>query len=101
MVIVQILAIYGIAFGASQKAAPLVFRLIGLERRLWGAPDLKSQGLARWFFNSLFSCLFCTGFHAGWAGWLVFEHLPPAVTWAFAGAAVSYLLDGVSKRLER
>lgn len=78
MIIVQLLAVAGITMTAMDVVGPALLRLTG-----W-------QWLGR-----LISCAFCTGFHAGWAGLLVWTHLPEALTWAFAGAA----LGGLQARL--
>lgn len=109
MVIVQILAVFGIAFGFQQKLSPLVFSAMRIPRERWGQKD-AATGRGRFvrFYYALAICPYCTGFHAGWGGWLIFDVLPRAsalaaacVTWALAGAAVSYLLDTASKRMER
>lgn len=109
MVTVQLLAVYGLAFGFQQKIGPVVFRAARIPRETWGQRE-AAAGRA-WpirFFYAMAVCPYCTGFHAGWAGWLVFDVLPrasamasAAVTWALAGAAACYLFDAAAKRLER
>jgi hypothetical protein len=77
--IFELLAMYGITFGAMNKAD-----------FLHGKHP---------FTDRLLACSYCTGFHAGWSVWLLtrplHEGLNPleAVVWAFAGAVTSYGLD--------
>lgn len=64
------------------------------------------------FLDAMLQCTFCTGFHCGWATWLLFwaatGHSPaegwsiPAsmLLWAFASAAVCYILDALTHWLE-
>lgn len=104
MVIVYLLAIYGIAFGMSQKFAPALFRLLSIPRAAWGGESAAEarNALPAWkvFFLRLFGCPYCTGFHAGWIGYLVATFLPEVVAFAFAGAALCYLLETIARRLE-
>lgn len=54
------------------------------------------------FFNELLSCIFCSGFHAGWVAWLLAGadgSLLGLVQWSLAAAASCYLLDAVVYRL--
>jgi hypothetical protein len=62
------------------------------------------------FFDRMFNCAFCTGFHSGWlasllahpevldAAWSVW--IPHALSYGFASAAFCYALDTVLRRLE-
>lgn len=99
---------YGLAFGLSQKAAPAIFRLIGLPRENWRRfapgeelpPVLQGRaGWARHFLLRLFLCAYCTGFHAGWIGLLVIR-FAPVLAYPLAGAAVCYALDTIFRRVE-
>lgn len=103
-----ILIWYGIAFGLSQKAAPVIFRVLGLPRENWRRfrpgeelpPVLQGRaGAVRHFFLRLLLCAYCTGFHAGWIGLLV-VHFAPVLAYPLAGASVCYALDTIFRRLE-
>jgi hypothetical protein len=62
------------------------------------------------FFNRMFNCAFCTGFHAGWVALLLTQPYVFHTSWlfaaqevlshGFASAAFSYTLDTVLRRLE-
>jgi hypothetical protein len=71
------------------------------------------------FFDRMLSCSYCTGFHAGWMGWVlsrVIYGLPvspsmplpealaatfgPAAIWAFASAGFCYVVDVISQLAE-
>ena len=63
------------------------------------------------FFASLFSCAYCTGFHAGWIVFLLttpfptpssisFSFFGDGLAYAFAGMAFSGVLDAFAIRLE-
>jgi hypothetical protein len=62
------------------------------------------------FFDRMFSCSYCTGFHAGWIAWALsrgihgFEDKPSfllgAVVWAFASSVFCYLIDTIAQFLE-
>lgn len=55
------------------------------------------------FFDRMFSCSYCTGFHAGWVTWVLsravygveysLAGIAPIVCWAFASAAFCYAAD--------
>ena len=71
------------------------------------------------FFDRMLSCSYCTGFHAGWMGWVlsrliygltVSTSMPlhealaatvgPAAIWAFTSAGFCYVVDVVSQLAE-
>lgn len=62
------------------------------------------------FFDRMFSCSYCTGFHAGWISWVLtrgvhgFEPtakgMSGALVWAFSSAAFCYLVDVGSQLVE-
>jgi hypothetical protein len=101
-----LLAAYGVCFGVMNDKAPLVPAL----RRLPLFPDKDG----RTFFTRMFLCPYCTGFHAGWAVWLLLR-LPDILVgggaWptlvgsllvhAFAASAFCYLADTAAQWLER
>lgn len=85
---------FGITFGLQHKVS-----------FLWG----KSK-----FLDSMLSCAYCTGFHAGWITWLLYisgEVLAESMkldqlSWidpillAFASAGFAYLADAASRWME-
>ena len=71
------------------------------------------------FFDRMLSCSYCTGFHAGWMGWLLSRlvyglgvtastpasealaaTLGHAALWAFTSAGFCYVVDVVSQLAE-
>lgn len=89
-----ILAAYGICFGVMNDRAPLIPKLRKID-----------------FFNQMFSCAYCTGFHCGWFVWLLhglIEGFPveyvgvgaQAIAWAFACGISCYLIDVTSRWVE-
>lgn len=80
MITVHLLATAGVLYGLREIAGPALMRWTG-----W-----------RWL-GGLVGCSYCTGFHAGWVGWLMITFAPPVVVYAFAGAALGLLID----RLQR
>lgn len=62
------------------------------------------------FFDKMFSCSYCTGFHAGWIAWVISralygavsepQHVLGALLWAFSSAVFCYLLDTLSQFVE-
>lgn len=63
----------------------------------------------RWpFFEALFQCSFCTGFHCGWLVWLLrgfFVGFPAywvvdLFLWCFATAAFCYIVDVIVQWFE-
>jgi hypothetical protein len=105
--IVHFLAIYGLTFGLMNDKVP-VLRL------------LRKVG----FFDRMFKCSYCTGFHSGWivrlaldavvgpsSGWWASEgYLSLAcglasegivlLTWGFAGSTFCYVADQAIQWLE-
>ena len=56
------------------------------------------------FFYKLISCAHCTGWHAGWIAYFLFNKLSSLtfsdfMLWTFAGAAISLVMDGVVNKL--
>lgn len=93
--ILYFVAAYGLCFGLmNDKAA--VGR--ALRRRVA-------------FFDQMFECAYCTGFHCGWFVWVLrgfavgfpsdmVSSVAQLVVWGFAGAASCYALDVGLKWLE-
>lgn len=64
------------------------------------------------FFDKMFECSFCTGFHCGWISWLLhtfalngvvlskWEDVLSAILFGFASACTCYLLDTLSQVME-
>lgn len=63
------------------------------------------------FFESLFSCAYCTGFHSGWIVFLLITPFPDpssitfsffgdCLVYAFSGMAFSGVMDAFAIRLE-
>jgi hypothetical protein len=62
------------------------------------------------FFDKMFSCSYCTGFHAGWISWVISrtvygvvsepQHVFGALLWAFCAAVFCYLVDTLSQFVE-
>ena len=63
------------------------------------------------FFDRMFACSYCTGFHTGWLAWLLVnwrlvdaayipDMISEAVVWGFASAATSYACDTVLQLAE-
>ena len=84
----DIVAAYGVCFGLQNDKAPFLPGLIRKDGN---------------FFDRMFSCSYCTGFHAGWIVWVGrglvdgFPTLPalaPSVLlFAFVSAATCYSVD--------
>lgn len=65
------------------------------------------------FFDAMFKCSFCTGFHAGWVSWFLFQYasegtlcnqlheLLGAITCGFASAAFCYIIDTLTQLFEK
>ena len=93
-IILYLFAMYGITFGLQHKL-----------------PAASAESLKNIFkegiLDSLLSCTYCVGFHAGW---IVYVLSFAARDWeistgefilyAFAGASFSYFLDSVIQNLE-
>ena len=87
--IVDLLVCYAIAFGFSNKLPWLHGRVHILD--------------------SLLKCSYCTGFHSGWAGWLILSRgqgletpdvYLSAIAWAFASSAFCYVMDATTAAIE-
>ena len=92
-------AAYGLCFGLMNDKFPGVRRL----------PDLPSF-IGR-FFDRVFQCAFCTGFHCGWVLWgcrcllegapyYDWRNAPAVLCWSFASGGFCYVLDEVAEWLE-
>lgn len=97
-ILVAILAAYGITFGLQNGKAP------------WLTSHMrKVRALQR-----MLTCSYCTGFHAGWATWLIalslgdkplvgdttfFGGLAGLILWCFASAISCSMLDAVHRWL--
>ena len=80
-----LLASYGLVFGLMNDKFPVV-------------PGIRRVA----FFDRLFSCAYCAGFHAGWVMWLVSgagisREMP---VFAFASSAFCYGLDAALRWVE-
>ena len=62
------------------------------------------------FFERMFQCPLCTGFHCGWVVWLMeaARHgeypsggVADAILWAFASAGFCYIIDAAVQWIER
>jgi hypothetical protein len=97
MIVIAILAIYGLAFLIKQSDGP--FGIIN-----WMRNRLISNKFVGVFFYHLLDCWFCTGCHCGWIVYLLYskEYSWQFFTlWTLAGGAISLILDGVRERLLR
>lgn len=101
-VVLQLLTAYGICFAMANDKVPF---LPGALRRLPIFVD--SHGAT--FFIRMLRCPFCTGFHAGWLTWCLFnlrgqefqiEHGLSMLAFAFASSAFCYLADIAAQKLE-
>lgn len=82
---IDVLAAYALARALVHDKVPLV-------------PRLRAYPV----LDELLSCIFCSGFHAGWMVWLLSGAegtLLSGVQWALASAASCYLLDAAAYRL--
>jgi len=93
---VALLAMYGITFFVRESHifTPIRARLTSFK-----------------FFSDMLSCVYCTGFHAGWVVFLLLEPFPSPesfsfsfvgdlLVYAFAGMAFSGVMDAFAVRLE-
>ena len=89
MIIIYILAIFGLAFAIKEIDGP------------WDICSKTRNALMRnkyvgVFFYKLLSCYFCVGFHCGWIVYLLqadhykFQFI---ILWGLAGSAASLILD--------
>lgn len=104
---VLLLASYGVCFGLMNDKAK--FLTDALKRLPIFVDDDE-----RSFFDRMFVCPYCTGFHTGWMIFLISEipvwvegnfHAPSTVVsallFAFASSSACYALDVAIERLER
>ena len=89
-VVIVIMSIWGIAWGAKESTL-----LSGFRNWLM----MRSE-----FFAKLFYCYFCVGFHSGWIVYLLHTPkpewtIPAVILWAFAGSVISGLFEAVYSRL--
>lgn len=97
IIVISILAIYGLAFTIKQTDGPwdLISRWRNLMMRV---PFLGPQ------FYKLLDCYFCLGFHCGWIVYLLSaDHYTWQffILWGLAGGVTCLILDGVLARLQR
>jgi hypothetical protein len=90
----MLLAAYGITFTLLQGKLP------GLTHFLSSLSLGAREGSH--FFERMFECAFCTGFHAGWVVYLMVggRSFSDAVVFAFGSAAFCYLCDLLLLMLE-
>jgi len=116
----SLIAAYGLCFGLmNDKMWWLTDRLRQLRLRV----QQDEQGTESTFFERMFACPFCTGFHAGWVIWLirageagglpvpiegdmggtllgVLGNILAVALSGFASAAFCYCVDTTMQRLE-
>lgn len=85
MSLFELLFCYGLTFGLMNKTS-------WIQNRLQ-------------FTKSLLECSYCTGFHSGWIAYFMLNpssQIDPIslITWSFASAAFSYVLDTAVAYLE-
>jgi hypothetical protein len=110
LLLLQLLASYGVCFGLMNEKVP------ALNRALCSLPLLRRSVDGEeptTFFERMFSCAYCTGFHTGWMVWGTFVisgvgsptqaliGLPAGVLFSFASGAFCYSLDTWLQWLER
>lgn len=100
-----LLAAYGLCFGLMNEKVSVVNRL------LYALPLFRREDGN--FFERMFDCAYCTGFHAGWVVWTASRlgGVDPFRGWAveltemglfaFASTAFCYSLDTGLRWLER
>lgn len=96
MTLIHLIAAFGICFGLQNDKALFLTKYIRKEGN---------------FFDKMFDCSYCTGFHSGWIVWLLsaagtgFTGLTiyspiEMVVFAFASAAFCMVTDVVSQYVE-
>ena len=93
--LIQLLAIYGLAFLLKESAGP--FDIMD-----WLRNALMRNKHVGVFFYKLFACYFCVGCHCGWIVYLLSANVyswPFFVLWTLAGGVVSIMLDAIMSRL--
>jgi len=96
-------ASYGLCFGLMNEKLPPLNRLLY-------APPLFRNEEGQNFFERMFECAYCTGFHSGWLVWGAFwitgvesagSSLGEMVLFALASSSFCYVLDTLLRWLER
>lgn len=101
-----LIAAYGVCFGLMNE------KLAVLNRVLYALPLFRREDGN--FFQRMFRCSYCTGFHAGWMMWMVGvlphfitaglsvpEMVADAAIAAFASSAFCYAADTIIQWFER
>lgn len=95
MIILYILAIYAFSFSIRNLSGPFNI-IVKLRSTL-----LQNKYVGN-FFYELFTCPWCIGFHCGYIVYLLhftsFD-IKQMIVWAFAGSAISGLLDSIIDKL--
>jgi hypothetical protein len=97
MIVLQLLAIFGLAFLIKESAGP--FDIMD-----WIRNQLMRNKYVGVFFYKLLSCYFCVGCHCGWIVYLLSAETYSwqfFALWTLTGGAVSLMLDAVLSRLHR
>jgi hypothetical protein len=90
--LIYLLAIFGLVFVLKEKDGPWNLFTLG---RHW----LFSTRFGV-FFDKMFSCYFCLGFHCGWLIYLISPmpwHFGALFLWGLAGAAFCYIIGMILK----
>jgi len=104
--LVFLLAAYGLCFALMNEKAPIITDLL---KRI--PVFRKEEGT---FFERMFRCAYCTGFHCGWVIWCVgalphflmsseyevWAMVADAVPFAFASSAFCYAIDTIIQWFE-
>lgn len=101
-----LIAAYGVCFGLMNEKAAL------LNRVLYALPLFRREEGN--FFQRMFKCSYCTGFHAGWMVWMVGvfpqfiltgisvpEMVADAAIASFASSVFCYAVDTIIQWFER
>jgi hypothetical protein len=97
MLIINILAIFGLAFLIKESDGPWGI-MATIRNKL---TDNKHIGV---FFYNLLSCYFCVGCHCGWIVYLLTANIYAwqfFILWTLAGGTISLILDAALARLHR
>lgn len=97
MIIIQLLAIFGLVFLIKETDGP--WGIIS-----WFRNKLIGSRFVGVFFYKLLSCYFCTGCHAGWMIYLlsISYHewsISNFVLWVLAGGTLSFVMNLVIEKL--
>ena len=94
--LIYLLAAFGLTFSLKEKDGPWNILTLG---RHW----LFSTRFGV-FFDKMFSCYFCLGFHCGWLVYLLSPmpfHFFSVFLWGFATAAFSYIINSLLENLNK